>query len=186
MAESQKSRKRIMSIIYGIAALTLPAVLALGTASATPASGSAETVIDKGDIQATPAVKVEGFALPERRDIPGFEPVQYADAPWPGSAAVTTKAIAGRYALLRQGGKDTGCRLTLAAPAAGTRGGKGRLAPACRDKGVVIFDPASWQIAKGDLVLKARKGQTTDFDLQADGTWRKDPKSGKPLTLKKM
>ena len=76
--------------------------------------------------------------------------------------------------------------LTLTASAKGHGGGEAILAPACRDQDVVIFDPASWQMAKGRLVLKARKGHTTDLTLLANGTWRKDAKEGKPLILKKM
>ncbi len=88
--------------------------------------------------------------------------------------------VAGRYAVLREAGRDTGCMVTLDASS------KAFLAPACRDQGIVIFDPASWRIVGGRLVLTARKGHSTQLDLQPDGTWLKDPKDGAALSLKKF
>ena len=58
--------------------------------------------------------------------------------------------------------------------------------PGCRDQGIVIFDPIGWRIVDGRLVLTARKGHTTHLDAQPDGTWKKDPKEGKGLSLKKL
>jgi Protease inhibitor Inh len=103
-----------------------------------------------------------------------------------GVRAATPSDVAGRYAVLRDGGKDTGCMLTLdkRAPAADRE--RASLAPGCRDQGIVIFDPAGWQIVNGRLVLTARKGHKTYLDAQPDGTWKKDPKEGKGLTLKKL
>ncbi|HXY58799.1 MAG TPA: AprI/Inh family metalloprotease inhibitor [Methylocystis sp.] len=88
--------------------------------------------------------------------------------------------VAGRYAVLRAEDKDTGCMLTLQA------GGKAQLAPACRDNGIVIFDPVSWSLDRGRLVLKARKGHNTKFDRDPRGFWRRDAKEGKPLALRPM
>ena len=62
--------------------------------------------------------------------------------------------VAGRYAVLREAGRDTGCMVTLDASS------KAFLAPACRDQGIVIFDPTAWRLAGGRLVLVARKGHT--------------------------
>lgn len=76
--------------------------------------------------------------------------------------------------------------LTLDDRSKGQGGYKAILSPACRDQGMMIFDPAFWQLVKGRLVLTARKGHKTDLDLQADGTSQKDPKEGKALILKKM
>jgi Protease inhibitor Inh len=103
-----------------------------------------------------------------------------------GVRAAAPADAAGRYSILRDGGKDTGCMLTLdnQAKAAGRK--KASLAPGCRDQGIVIFDPAGWQIVNGRLVLTARKGHKTHLDAQPDGTWKKDPGEGKGLTLKKL
>ncbi len=93
---------------------------------------------------------------------------------------------AGRYSILRDGGKDTGCMLTLDAQTKAPGGKKATLAPGCRDQGVVIFDPVGWQIVNGRLVLTARKGHQTHLDAQPNGIWKKDPAEGKGLSLKKL
>lgn len=84
----------------------------------------------------------------------------------------------GRYAPLREGNKDTGCMITLEASR------KAQLAPACRDQGLVVFDPVNWQMERGRLGLTARKGHKAWFDRQSDGTWLRDPKEGKTLILR--
>ncbi len=92
---------------------------------------------------------------------------------------------AGRYAILRAENRDTGCMLTLETqPRAG--GYKAQLAPACRDNGMVIFDPIAWSLERGRLALTARKGHKTHFERQQDGTWRRDAKEGKELSLKPL
>ncbi len=98
----------------------------------------------------------------------------------------TAAGVGGRYSILRDGGKDTGCMLTFDNQAKGSGGQKASLAPGCRDQGIVIFDPVGWQIVNSRLVLTARKGHKTHLDAQPDGTWKKDPKEGKSLTLKKL
>jgi len=100
-----------------------------------------------------------------------------------GPALAQSRAgdTAGRYAVLRAEDKDTGCMLTLHG------GGKAQLAPACRDNGIVIFDPVSWSMDRGRLVLKARKGHNTKLDRDPQGFWRRDTKDGKPpLALRPM
>ena len=96
--------------------------------------------------------------------------------------------MVGRYAILRDGNKDTLCMLTLESSARGPRGTlKAQLAPACRDQGVVVFEPMGWQLERNKLVLTARKGHKATFELTADGSWQKDPKEGgKPLGFRKM
>jgi hypothetical protein len=103
------------------------------------------------------------------------------------AAAVKPADLAGRYAVLRDGTKDTGCMITLDDRNHAPKGGfRATLAPACRDQGIVIFDPMGWQLVAGRMVLTARKGHTTHLDLQPDNTWAKDPKEGKGLSLKKL
>jgi hypothetical protein len=103
------------------------------------------------------------------------------------AAAVKPTDLAGRYAVLRDGTKDTGCMITLDDKNRAPKGGfRATLAPACRDQGIVIFDPMGWQLLAGRMVLTARKGHTTHLDLQPDNTWAKDPKEGKALSLKKL
>lgn len=86
----------------------------------------------------------------------------------------------GRYSILREDDKDTGCMLTLRA------GSKAQLAPACRDNGIVIFDPIGWGVDRGKLVLTARKGHKAHFEKDSNGIWRRDASEGKALSLKPM
>jgi hypothetical protein len=133
-----------------------------------------------GDV---PAVPVPGFETPA----PAAAPLTIAATTAPAAASVKPDEIAGRYSVLREGGKDTGCMITLDAKARGLKGGnKALLAPACRDQGIVIFDPVGWAIEKGKLKLTARKGHHAIFEQKGDGTWEKDPNEGKALSLKKM
>lgn len=95
--------------------------------------------------------------------------------------------IAGRYAVLRDKTRDTGCMVTLDDKSSGPgKTLKARLAPACRDQGIVIFDPVGWQVVGGKLVLTARKGHVTELETQEDGSWMNDPKKGKTLSLKRI
>jgi hypothetical protein len=123
---------------------------------------------------------------------PGFQTVDTKPAdsttmPSRITSAIKPGDLGGRYAVLRDGNKDTGCMITLDDKTRAAKGGfKATLAPACRDQGIVIFDPMGWQLTGGRLVLTARKGHTTHLDLQQDSTWAKDPKEGKGLSLKKL
>ena len=104
-----------------------------------------------------------------------------APAQAPAATPTATRATndpPGRYAPLREGNKDTGCMITLEASR------KAQLAPACRDQGLVVFDPVNWQMERGRLGLTARKGHKAWFDRQSDGTWLRDPKEGKTLILR--
>lgn len=129
--------------------------------------------------------------------IPGAINSAKPDAPAPGfsqtAAAATqpgptTRAadIPGRYAVLRDTTRDTGCMLTLDATPRGA-GARALLAPACRDNGISIFEPTAWSFAGGKLTLTARKGHRAHFIMTQDGSWQKDPKEGgKPLGFRKM
>jgi hypothetical protein len=99
-----------------------------------------------------------------------------------GAAPARAAETAGRYAVLRADDKDTGCMITLQ----GSSGGKAQLAPACRDNGIVIFDPVAWSLDHGKLVLKARKGHKTELVRDQYGLWRRDPKDGKALALRPL
>lgn len=128
--------------------------------------------------------------------VPGFKVAQPAAPATPAVAQAPSVAkiapprpqdVPGRYIILREANRDTGCMVTLDDKARGTKGRKAILAPACRDQGLVIFDPSGWAFERGRLTLYARKGHGATFDPYADGTWQKDPKEGgKPLGLRKI
>ena len=125
---------------------------------------------------------------------PGFQTAQVAAKPAaagvqsnPATTPARAADLPGRYAILRDGTKDTGCMLTLDDKMRGPGGNRAALAPACRDNGMVIFDPKGWNFSGGKLSLTARKGHSTKFDHQQDGSWMKDPKEGgKALSIRKM
>jgi hypothetical protein len=159
-------------------------LLAKGPEGETYRLTSAETSAGGQRFSDLPAAPVPGFETPA----PGPAPVVVAATTTPAAtSSVRPDDVAGRYSVLREGGKDTGCMLTLDAKARGLKGGnKALLAPACRDQGIVIFDPVGWTMEKGRLKLTARKGHHAVFEQKGDGTWEKDPKEGKALGLKKM
>ncbi len=95
------------------------------------------------------------------------------------------REAAGRYGVWRAEDKDTGCMLTLETRA-GPGGHKAQLAPACRDNGMVIFDPVGWSLDRGRLVLTARKGHKAHFERRDGGVWSRDAKEGKALMLKPL
>ena len=99
---------------------------------------------------------------------------------FPIASAFSAGDASGRYAILRDD-RETGCMLTLEARAPGPGGNRAQLAPACRDNGIVVFDPVGWTIDHGRLVLTARKGHKAHFERDAAGVWRRDPKEGKAL-----
>jgi hypothetical protein len=113
-------------------------------------------------------------------------PVEDAGKKHARAPAPRPSEMAGRYAILRDKTRDTGCMLTLDDKTRVKGGDRAALAPACRDQGIVVFDPSAWQIIDGRLVLTAKAGHTTHLDRQADGSWLKDPAEGKSLTLKKF
>lgn len=116
----------------------------------------------------------------------GFCLVAAAGVSAPVARAAGPADAAGRYSILREGDKDTGCMLTLDARVRSRAGLKAQLAPACRDNGVVIFDPVGWGLDQGRLVVTARKGHKAHFDRDASGVWRRDAKEGKALGLKPL
>ncbi len=115
-------------------------------------------------------------------------PAASAEAVAPAAPArtMTVGGVAGHYAVVRLR-RDTGCMVTLDGSAKGPKGSlKAQLAPACGDQGIVVFDPAGWELAHGALVLIARKGHTTELKPQDDGTWANAPAGGRVLVLKRL
>ncbi len=103
------------------------------------------------------------------------------EAPLPPATRGPTNAgdLVGRYSVMR-GEKDTGCMLTLSA-------GNANLAPACRDNGIVVFDPKGWSLVQRRLSLRARKGHNALFEMSEKGMWEREGKhAGPQLGFRKM
>ena len=155
----------------GIQTLPLPAAPGIVTREAPkPAATKPAPIVDRPPTTQAPA------------------PAVAAQSAAAASAPARPNDAAGRYIILREGGKDVGCMLTLDDKARASNGDlKAQLAPACRDQGIVVFDPVAWRVERGRLVLTARKGHAATFEKQPDGAWWKDPaEGGKPLGVKKI
>ncbi len=151
-------------------------------------------------IQTLPLPAAPAIITREAPKPPAAKPAPILEKPAPAPTPAATQSaaapastarpndVAGRYIILREGGRDVGCMLTLDDKARASNGDlKAQLAPACRDQGIVVFDPVAWRVERGRLVLTARKGHAATFDKQADGAWWKDPaEGGKPLGVKKI
>ena len=123
---------------------------------------NARLVFIGGIVASTFAMTTSQFAMAAGRPSPGGKGVE-----------------AGRYAVLRDD-KDTNCMVTL------HPGGKAQLAPACRDNGIVVFDPMSWRAEAGRIVLTARKGHKIEMVRGDNNVWRRDGEAGKGLGLRPM
>ena len=198
--------RRALPILASVGAWTVPSAQhlnlddAAGTAVLEFEPGASEALVATGPggetyrlvvAQAIKPVPVAPGGTPALQPPPAAPPPGAAPKPGiaakpPAAPALKIAEVAGRYNILRDGGKDSGCMLTLDEKAPGLKGLKAVLAPACRDQGMVIFDPAGWTLDKGRLVLTARKGHQTHLDLQPDGMWTKDAKEGKSLAIKKF
>ncbi len=160
-----------------------------------PAGAGFRTTSPQGERLLLTSVDGEGLAALDRAGAASPARAEVAQASAratpagrPAAAASEKPAeVAGRYAVLRDKTHDTGCMVTLDDKAHGPGATlKARLAPACRDQGIVIFDPVGWAMVAGKLVLTARKGHTTELQTQDDGSWINDPKKGKALSLKRI
>ena len=105
----------------------------------------------------------------------------------PAPAGPRIAEVAGRYAVLREDGKDTLCMVTLQDAARGNGYFRAQLAPACRDNGIVVFDPVAWSIDRaGHISLQARKGHKIQFQRNAKGEWYRIDDKAKPLGLRRI
>ncbi len=144
------------------------------SAGLTPVEPASATVAaSAADAPAQPPVVLEKIA--SRRARAEAEP----------APTESREDLPGRYAVMREK-RDTGCMITLDRSRS-SGSDRAQLAPGCRDQGIVIFDPSSWQLVKGRLVLTAKAGHKATLEKDAEGRWEKDPKEGgKPLGLKKL
>ncbi len=124
-------------------------------------------------------------AAPTVRSGADAPPVVATAAPPAIRPAVTVASMAGHYAVMR-GSRDTGCMVTLEQAGTSQANLRARLAPACRDQGIIVFDPIGWALKGSHLVLAARRGHTATFSEDDAGVWVKDAKTGQPMGLKRL
>lgn len=120
------------------------------------------------------AFAASGPALGQSKSQARQQPGQHAGADAPAGAGGP-----GRYAMLREENKDTGCLVNL------QQSGRAQLGPGCMDQGLVVFDPIGWSATRNTIVLRARKGHRISFVYKPDGVWLRDPPDKRPLSLRK-
>lgn len=101
------------------------------------------------------------------------------------ATAPAAASVPGRYAVMRQAGRDV-CRIVLSTSAAANAGASSASFDGlCPDTGLTIFSPVAWRYEAGRLELIARKGHKVELIFEG-GQWRKDPAVGAPLLLRKV
>ncbi len=118
----------------------------------------------------------------------GFEPGQGRYVLQSAAAAPVRSAadMIGGWAIARGTGKPI-CALTLAnTPAAVGGAAAGALAlklkPGC-NAFITRFNPTSWRMDQGDLILLSARGQTWRFEENDANSWQRVPESPDPVLL---
>jgi hypothetical protein len=104
--------------------------------------------------------------------------IQKAGAAGPPSR--TAEEVTGEWSVVRAAGKPI-CSLTLSNTPAGEDFAV-RVRPPC-DAFVTRFAPMAWQVERGELVLKAAKGQPWRFEEGEANTWQRVPATADPVLL---
>jgi hypothetical protein len=104
------------------------------------------------------------------------------------SAAVapprTAEELVGDWGVARGTGKPI-CLLTLVTNPAGGDNLQLKVKPGC-DAFVVRFNPVSWRVDRGELVLVSARGQTWRFEEGDLNTWTRVPESTDPVILQRQ
>jgi hypothetical protein len=114
------------------------------------------------------------------------------EAPQPGGGIIRIQEIAaavpdikpeqlsGDWTMQRQSGR-TLCTLTLSTTAAGENYAL-RLNPGC-DPTITRFNPVSWRIERGGLMLASARGETWLFEADDPANWHRIPQTNDPILL---
>jgi Protease inhibitor Inh len=97
-----------------------------------------------------------------------------------GPAPKTAEQITGDWSIIRRTGQRV-CGLTLSNAAVGEEFVV-RLQPPC-DRVVTGFGPATWQMDRGEIVLRAANGQSWRFEEVEDSKWQRIPQTASPLLM---
>jgi hypothetical protein len=97
-----------------------------------------------------------------------------------GPAPKTAEQITGDWNIIRRTGQRV-CGMTLSNAAAGEEFVV-RLQPPC-DRVVTSFGPATWQMDRGEIVLRAANGQSWRFEEGDDSKWQRVPQTASPLLM---
>ena len=97
-----------------------------------------------------------------------------------GPAPKTAEQVRGEWTIVRRTGQRV-CGLTLSDTAAGEEFVV-RLQHPC-DQAVTRFAPATWQMDRGEIVLRAANGQAWRFEEGEDAKWQRVPQAASPLLM---
>jgi hypothetical protein len=97
-----------------------------------------------------------------------------------GAPPKTAAQIKGEWNLVRRTGQRI-CSLTLSDTAAGEEFVV-RVQPGC-DSAVTRFGLATWQMDRGEIVLRSASGQSWRFEEAEDARWQRIPQSATPLLM---
>lgn len=92
----------------------------------------------------------------------------------------TVEQMSGEWAVVRGAGK-TICTLTLSGSAVG-EGFELKLNPGC-DPFVARFNPVSWRMDRGEIILSSARGDTWRFEEADPTTWHRIPQTTEPVLL---
>jgi hypothetical protein len=97
-----------------------------------------------------------------------------------GAPPKTAEQITGDWSVVRRTGKPI-CELGLTNTAQGEEFIV-RVAPGC-DPVVARFGPTTWQMDRGDIVLRSANGQSWRFEEGEEQKWQRDPPTANPLFM---
>jgi len=98
-----------------------------------------------------------------------------------GPAPKTAQQVTGEWTLVRRTGQPI-CRLTLSDTAVGEEFAMQVQRAGC-DAAVVRFAPATWQMDRGEIVLRSADGQSWRFEETEGGRWRRIPETANPILM---
>ncbi|HEY8267336.1 MAG TPA: protease inhibitor Inh/omp19 family protein [Xanthobacteraceae bacterium] len=91
--------------------------------------------------------------------------------------------LIGNWNIARPTGTAT-CQLVFTDQPSDDEGFKLSVQPGC-DATLLRFDPASWRLERGDVVLQSKQGERLRFGKQEGGDWAKVPELPTPLVMKR-
>jgi hypothetical protein len=99
-----------------------------------------------------------------------------------GPAPKTADQVKGDWSVIRRTGRPL-CTLTLSDTAAGEELAL-RVVPPC-DQIITRFAPVTWQMDRGEIVLRAANGQTWRFEEAEDQKWQRVPQTANPILMQR-
>jgi hypothetical protein len=97
-----------------------------------------------------------------------------------GPAPQTADQVMGEWSVVRRTGRAI-CALTLSNATVGEEFAV-RVHPPC-DASITRFAPATWQMDRGEIVLRSPSGQSWRFEKTEDSKWRRIPETANPVLM---